>query len=224
MNMTPEQAAQKYGDNKIMAVSADIVKQLIDHRCPTDLAVAELNSAMRPVFRRDAEFDTDMLQIIPYILVLGVPEDSDDLYVFTTHRVGGDNRLVGKYSIGTGGHIEEGETIGEAVARELMEEIGLPLSDIVDLSGNPSSFSFAATTEISMIYDASSEVNSVHAGLILACLVADMDAVHVTEPEKLSGEWVPVQDLFTRLDAAGLLEDWSHITLHRTFRIPEEHA
>lgn len=220
MNMTREEAAQKYGDNKIMTAPKSIVNLLIEEQAGTPAAISILNTAMISAYRRDAEFDSEYLQIIPYVIICGADfdnDDSDDLYIFTTHRIGGDNRLVGKYSIGTGGHIEDGEHIGAAVMRELEEEVGLKMGMFFDLVGNGGHFSHAATADLSLIYDPSSEVNSVHVGLILVCVVEDMNSIKVAEPDKLEGEWVKVDDLFDRFDANGLLEGWSHIALHRTF-------
>lgn len=219
MNMTREQAAQKYGDNKIMTIPKDIITSMIDVKADTAIAMSIINKNLTPAYRRDAEFDTENLQAIPYTVIIGADLDSDagELYVFATHRIGGDNRLVGKYSIGTGGHIEDGETVGSAIVRELKEEVGLTGDQWFDLDGNSASFSLVSNADVALIYDDTSEVNSVHVGLILICMVEDMSAVRVTEPDKLEGEWIKVDDLFTKYDAEGLLEDWSSITLHRVF-------
>lgn len=219
MNMTREQAAQKYGDNKIMTVPKSLITTLIDEKFDSVESIMMINRNLKPAYRRDAEFDTENLQVIPYMIIVGadLESESGDLCVFTTHRIGGDNRLVGKYSIGTGGHIENGEAIGNAIVRELMEEVGLDQYHWFDLSGNAAAFSHAGTADVAIIYDESSEVNSVHAGLILVCTVEDMNHVAVSEPDKLEGEWIKVEDLFTDYDAKGLLEDWSHIALHRIF-------
>lgn len=219
MNMTREQAAQKYGDNKIMTVPKSLITTLISQQIGATESLILINRKLTSAYRRDAEFDTENLQVIPYILILGadVESDSGDLYVFTTHRIDGDNRLVGKYSIGTGGHIEDGECLGEAIIRELEEEVGLDQDHWFDLDGNSAAFSHAGAADQVIIYDDTSEVNSVHAGLILACMVEDMNHVAVAEPDKLEGEWVKVEDLFSCHDSQGLLEDWSHIALHRVF-------
>lgn len=225
MNMTYEQAAQKYGDNQIMTVPAGIVHHILERPIDSVDAVILFNAHLKPAYRRDAEFDTDNLQPIPYVVVCGLNQkDKSDrnFYIYTTHRIGGDNRLIGKYSIGTGGHVECDESIGDALERELKEEIGLTPDMFTDFSGNIAHFTHPATTEYSLIYDSSSEVNSVHVGIALACIAVDMDQVHVTEPDKLCGEWMSVDSIYTELDANDLLEDWSRIVLHRLFKSPED--
>lgn len=223
MNMTREQAAQKYGDNKVMTIPKGVADVLIQNKEDSVFTVHAINTILKPAYRKDAEFDANNPQVIPYVVLCGADFDSDDgdMFVFTTHRIGGDSRLVGKYSIGTGGHIEEGEKIGDAIVRELSEEVDLSIDDVIDLSGNYAQLSHPSKADVMLIYDPTSEVNSVHIGLIFTGFVESMDLVKVAEPDKLEGEWLPL-DRIAELDKAGLLEDWSSIALHRIFNTSSE--
>lgn len=220
MKMTKKQATRKYGNNKIMTIPKYSVDYLIKQRIDTKFVIPFFDENMKAALRSEAEFDASHPQVIPYVVLLANKPDIDGnphLHVYTTHRIGGDTRLVGKYSIGTGGHIEEAETVMKAIARELKEEVGLPIEKCIDANGNSGSFSYMSTADQSLIYDETSEVNSVHVGLILCCHVEDPDCVKVREPKKLEGEWVEVDDLFNVLDANCMLEDWSRIAAHRMF-------
>ena len=226
MNMTREQAAQKYGDNKVMTIPKCVADALINNKMDSVFSIHAINSALKPAYRKDAEFDPNNPQVIPYVILCGAnfdSEDEDDLFVFTTHRIGGDSRLVGKYSIGTGGHIEDGEKIGDAIVRELSEEVGLSVDDVIDLDGNYAQFSHPNTADMMLIYDEASEVNSVHIGLIFVGIAENMNMVKVAEPDKLEGEWLPLERII-ELDKSGLLEDWSSITLNRIFQTNEVYA
>ena len=75
------------------------------------------------VERAYAERTPTLKQVIPYTVVV-----SGDGGVFLTKRLpqGGESRLVGKLSIGIGGHInpvDHGDIIAEGTARELEEEL-----------------------------------------------------------------------------------------------------
>ena len=218
MNMTREQAARKYGDNKVMTISKSLVDTFIKNKMDSEPVIHTINTALKPAYRRDAEFDPDHPQVIPYVVLCGENSDSGDgdMFVFTTRRIGGDSRLVGKYSIGTGGHIENGETVDDAIVRELSEEVGLSDDALFAMNGSLG-YSYPTTMDAMLIYDDTSEVNSVHVGLIFVGLVKNMDLVKVAEPDKLEGEWLPL-DRVIKLDKAGLLEDWSSITLNRIFK------
>ena len=80
--------------------------------------------------RYKIETDTTMKQIIPYVVVKYKDK------ILTTKRLQGDERLVGQYSIGTGGHvnpvdlsikdsIDIYQTILNCIQRELSEETNL---------------------------------------------------------------------------------------------------
>ena len=117
--------------------------------------------------------------------------------VFGTLRIGGDSRLQGKLSIGLGGHMDGGEDMDTALYRELEEEVGLTVDDIVTASYCGS------------IYSEATEVDSVHIGLVYV-LVTSADEIECLEKETLEGRWFTVDELRT-LRNEGRMESWSEI-------------
>lgn len=203
-NLTVEQLREKYGDKQVMAVPAALITENLKRSFtyPADAqihleggVIAPLRrviaNSLVPVIRAEAELDPSFKQVIPYVLV----KDKSGR-IFTTHRLAGDPRLTGQYSIGTGGHIDFAETIYDALYRELMEEACIDGDNIFDC------------TFIGYIYDGKSSVNSVHVGLAFVCIVNDPDKVKVGEPDKLAAEWLPLADI-KALAESGKLESWS---------------
>lgn len=112
-------------------------------------------------------------------------------------RIGGDERLIGQVSLGLGGHIDEGETIPQAMFRELEEEVGLLKSDIVNAA-------FCG-----YIYSEANEVDSVHVGMVFR-LFTDIEAVECLEKDKLSGHFITIDEL-REMACIGKLESWSEL-------------
>ncbi len=108
--------------------------------------------------RYDCEDDEDVLQVIPYLLLVD-SKDRAFTYVRATHIEDyGDERLFGKYSIGIGGHItalDSPEYIKSCLERERKEE--------VTISGGISTPKLIGTLKA---YD--KPVDRVHFGLVYA--------------------------------------------------------
>lgn len=140
-----------------------------------------------------AELDPTFKQLIPYVVVRNTVTGD----YFVTRRIGGDGRLVGKLSLGIGGHVEEGETLYEGMYREIEEEIGLTNEDIL------------TNHFCGYINDDTSEVNSVHLGLVF-CLETKKKDIRCVEEDTLMGEWMDAMDI-ENFCMAGALESWSEI-------------
>lgn len=112
-------------------------------------------------------------------------------------RIGGDERLLGQISLGLGGHIDEGETIIEAMYRELEEEVGLLKSNILNIA-------FCG-----YIYSEASEVDSVHVGMVYR-LFTDIETVECLEEDKLFGRFITIDEL-RELARMGKMESWSEL-------------
>ena len=195
--MTVEQLQLKYGDQKVRVFHAEELNSL-----PSPIAHSFYSADHWDIplerswgaLRYQAELDPSMKQLVGYTLL----RQSGSHMIYVTERIAGDERLVGMCSIGTGGHVEPGEELHQAVMRELCEEVGITHDDL----------RFYRTR--GYIYDDSSEVNSVHFGIVPEVQVALMADVQVQEPDKLRGRWMTVEEV-KGLRNAGRLESWSEI-------------
>lgn len=201
--MTTEQLHQKYGDVEVACVRAE---DIISNRpagsfffSPHHVVRPEAETVARP--RYLAETDPSYKQQVLYTLL----RQQDTHKVYVTTRIAGDHRLVGMCSLGTGGHADPNEEPFETMLRELHEEVGIEDADIV------------AAASIGYIYDDSSEVNSVHIGVVNEAIVPVHADVAVRETEKLTGQWMTVQEVKALRDA-GRLESWSEILFDAVLR------
>lgn len=195
--MTKEQYKAKYGDAVILGVDRAVVGDRLREGY-TPNADAEglkeaIEASLRPMLRCDAECDPSFKQAIPYVVL----RHAGTGRVYITTRRGGDERLVGRQSIGLGGHVEAGEGLLDCLYRELNEEVGLTPAEIegVTLQG--------------YIYSSANEVSSVHVGMVYFAETAREDLVCL-ERDKLSGAWATLDEVRASCEA-DRLEDWSAI-------------
>lgn len=205
MALSLDQLHNKYGERKIMGVPASVVEPFLPsvytpardayalrENIYTPL-ITQIAANLTSAYRYKAEVDPSFKQVIPYVIV----RDKQGR-VFTTKRLGGDARLTGSYSIGTGGHIDEGEDVYTGMYRELKEEAGIDTKNIF-------------TTRIAgYILDSSSEVNSVHLGVVFVCIINDPDMVFSHESDKLEAFWMDDSQIRC-LYKDNKLESWSEI-------------
>ena len=125
--MTREALKRKYGDAVVLGVDANVLAAMLSKGfTPPDEAIDDaIQCNLKPMPRCEAELNPAFKQIIPYIILA-----NPDGRIFTTLRLGGDERLRGQHSIGLGGHMDGGEDIPTALYRELKEEVGLTEADI----------------------------------------------------------------------------------------------
>ena len=71
------------------------------------------------------EEDENYVQPIPYAAVI---DSKGRILIY--ERKGSEKRLHGKLSIGVGGHIKSGESVFNALVRELREEVGIEHKEI----------------------------------------------------------------------------------------------
>lgn len=226
-----EAARQKYGNERIMVcteiVTDAIIRKEYDSLTEYPVKVRQdiVNYLAGTAFvapRCNAEYCTDFRQAVTYVLI----RNKNTGEIYTTYRVGGDPRLVGMHSIGTGGHISPSDThfvsetrdiysyyctIIAGAQRELKEELGtdvlVSISDVIGL-----------------IKMSETEVDKVHFGIVM---LVDVDPnetpLEIKEPEKLQGKWMSVDDI-CRVDKEGKMESWSHIVIQNLFRKEEGNA
>lgn len=209
-----------YGNEEIGVFMRDDIKEYLEefsanprivHRGASSISIAEnRHDMMKMTLRNYAEYNEGLVQPVAYALLTTM--DDGVVKIFRTHRVGGDDRLVGSYSIGLGGHLGIMEAIlygsyygliespAIALQRELKEEVGLDISD-----------SDCIKTFEGLIYYDETCVSSLHLGFVYH-VSAPKDAVCVMERDKMSGEWVTVEQLMEDMKNMKL-ETWSEIVL-----------
>lgn len=171
--MTREALKRKYGDAVVLGVDANVLAAMLSKGfTPPDEAIDDaIQCNLKPMPRCEAELNPTFKQIIPYIILANA-----DGRIFTTLRLGGDERLRGQHSIGLGGHMDGGEDIPTALYRELKEEVGLTEADI------------ESAKLCGYVYSGKTEVDSVHVGVIYLLTISRSD-VTCQERDKLSGCW-----------------------------------
>lgn len=164
------------------------------------------------VERPYAERSPHLKQIIPYTIVVS---ESDELgpRVLLVRRLpqGGEQRLVGKLSIGIGGHINPIDTneapqtaagdhdvVAVGAQRELEEELLIEGETRLEAIG--------------LINDDANPVGAVHVGLVQVLYVSGtQQRIQVLEEEVLEGSLVPPSELLAQLDQGANFETWSRM-------------
>lgn len=193
----------KYGDTKIMAIHNDDITATMDISHFKDgfmhkmyvLNMQKLFKNVSYLYRYDAEVDSDYKQPIPYVIFYHRPTKR----FFYTERMQGDERLVGRKSLGIGRHVDDQEEFTSCLYREIKEEIGLRKEQIVDLSFK------------GFLLDSSNEVGSVHLGFLYLALI-DTDAVYCREKDTLKGGFATLDEL-CKMAEHNEFETWSSIAL-----------
>lgn len=150
--------------------------------------------------RNKAEADPTFRQIIPYVVIYS--EDKKKIFLYQRKPKSGEQRLVSKYSIGIGGHINPEdsdtqfpnfETVRKAAIREILEEVVISNFDSCNLH----------ETEV-VIHSSDSEVDKVHIGLLFNYFLSKSSIITVRETDKIEGSMVD-KNAINNFD----LESWS---------------
>lgn len=158
---------------------------------------ATLTTMLVSVDRDEVEGNPAFKQIIPYVVIT-----DENFNVLTYTRKGSEKRLVGKKSIGFGGHWKAEEHFIECVKRELNEELGLKDYD-----------EYGITVE-DIIYSEATPVDSVHMGILL---LLEFDSEEFLEGKYAEDEvkdvkLIPIKDI-----NPNDLETWSRIAYEKIF-------
>jgi predicted NUDIX family phosphoesterase len=196
--MNQQELQKKYGDVKVYAVENAYIKEM-DKKFksyPADVYEKLIGSNGTFILRYKAELDECYRQIIPYCMI-----KKDGKY-FVTQRLKGDARLVGRYSLGIGGHMEKidyndnTDFIQKALRREMYEEVYIDGKiDDIKLIGT--------------ICSNATAVDRVHYGMVYLAHISSGD-VRVREVENLKGKWMTRDELLGEKDQ---FEVWSQICI-----------
>lgn len=141
--------------------------------------------------REQAEYDSTVKQIIPYVLL----RRGARFYLLRRLRGQTETRLHDKLSLGVGGHInptEEADPLQAGLLRELEEEVSVEQMQSLRCVG--------------LINETTGGVSDYHAALVY--LLETEGDVAVRETEKMSGRWVSAEELRACFSS---LETWSQI-------------
>lgn len=199
---TKAKLQKKYPDEQVYVVPHSKGNVIPDGYTPVQLSEKEVLKAMsswqqggRFVMRYDAEGNSALLQLIPYTLIL----NADRTKIFVAKRTAGDSRLVSKFSLGFGGHINPCDSLYvvlSAATRELGEELNLTRNTMPKFIG--------------YVRDIKSDTNE-HFGFVF---VLQAGSVTVREKDNMEGMWMDLDDL---VDHYYHFESWSKFLIDYLF-------
>lgn len=205
------QLEEKYGNEKVFVVPFSLTDSIKDGFHQTtmkeyDRLVDVILPQGKFILRSDAEEDMTFQQIIPYVLVT---DESHEKF-FVTRRIAGESRLLGRLSLGIGGHINpidwqmanqaffqtRREMVFRGMSREIREEMtGLehvrkprPYGTVRDLG------SFTPD----------------HIGIVFTMVAAEPEEIGIRETDTLEPVWMTKQDLIRNYEK---FESWAQMII-----------
>lgn len=206
-----QQLEEKYKDEKVFVVPFSQTESILDGFHPIDeKGYDKLVETILPkgkfILRADAEEDMTFQQIIPYVLVTDEAHEK----FFATRRIKGESRLLGRLSLGIGGHINpidwrnancaffqtHREMVFRGMAREIREEMTgfdhvrkpRPYGTVRDLG------SFTPD----------------HIGIVFTMVAAVPEEIGIRETDTLEPVWMTKQDLVRNYEK---FESWAQMII-----------
>lgn len=182
---------EKYGNEQVFVIPFAEVSNIGDKftSLPHDQNIWEkFDNVGKYAFRYDVEGEPALQQLIPYVLI----QNPVTKKYLVAKRLQGESRLVGKISMGFGGHINpcdgNQEVLFKALFREVHEEL------IIE----PKS----SARFIGYVRGLNSSTND-HLGCVF---IVDAEDAKINEHENLKGEWMSIEDMEKSYYK---LEDWT---------------
>jgi predicted NUDIX family phosphoesterase len=150
--------------------------------------------------RAEAEDDPSLKQLIPYVVVTA----GEKILHYRRGTGSGETRLLKKGSVGIGGHINDGDGLGEAfdraayqraLMRELQEELTIETCFI--------------ERPLALLNDDTNPVGAVHLGIVHQCHLAE-DNVKANEEAIAELGFFTLEELAARHEE---LETWSQLVV-----------
>ena len=150
--------------------------------------------------RAEAEEDPSLKQLIPYVVVTS----GGKLLHYRRGSGSGEQRLLKKGSVGIGGHINDGDGLGQdfdqaayqrALMRELQEELVISSAFV--------------ERPLALLNDDSNPVGAVHLGIVHQCQLGSPE-VSANEAAIAELGFLSLEELQERLDQ---LETWSQLVV-----------
>ena len=203
--------SEKYGTEKIFVVPFSCTESVLDgfHSITEkdyDKLVDVTLSKGKFILRADAEEDITFQQIIPYVLVTDEAHEK----FFATRRIAGESRLLGRLSLGIGGHINpidwqnancaffqtHREMVLRGMAREIREEMTgfehtkqpKPYGTVRDLG--------SSTPD--------------HIGIVFTMIAQEPDEIGIRETDTLEPVWMTKKELVQNYEK---FESWAQMII-----------
>lgn len=189
----------KYNGEVIAVIPAEHLGELAEGLVAIeDSPVNILEERFYYIPRFTAEYNPVFRQPIPYTVVQAL--DTGRYFVTKRLEKGGEARLHGLMSIGTGGHMDEadGGSFVETIIRELEEETTYE------------DYRYDNYRILGYINDLSNEVSQDHIGIIGVMEVPSEADVAIREVEQLEGVFMSSEELRAAYDR---FETWSQIAI-----------
>lgn len=181
----------KYGDEQVLVTNFVSTKKIQDKFYPTPIKeIVPLVRKSKFILRYDAEYNTALVQLIPYILLV----DKKKSAIYVTHRIAGEERLRDSIALGCGGHISPEDVGGDLLYRSARRE----MNEEIQVSPWDDEFNYLGT-----VRDLSSSTPD-HLGCVLYLTIKKN--AKVKETDKLSGEWMTFEELTKNY---GKFESWA---------------
>lgn len=178
------------------------------------------------IMRREAvEKNADFRHLLPYIQLFRISDDNElELFVYQRVKGIGEERLLGRHSVGLGGHINVGHvqfhdgisqlnlgmTIIHNVMEELCEELKLGEKNFIEglleqnIRSQPSIYGY--------LNDNSDEVGQRHLGITLLMMIPKGIEPEIAEESAVKVGWVKLSDLRANIDNYNF-ENWSKLVV-----------
>jgi len=170
--------------------------------------------------KAEMEHDPSFKQLIPYVILakmLGAGDVAHAVHMSYSRGAGQDEkRLVGKSSIGIGGHVNDrdvgiaGDPFGAGMMREVFEEVHLqPVVDALSQWDQEIQVPKYSIQRFGLINDDTTDVGTVHLGIAHVMWV-DGFKITAAEPDICDLRWWDVRTLEKESEA---YEPWSQICI-----------
>lgn len=157
-----------------------------------EILFSDLEICQRFAYRGHCENDDTFKQLIPYCIVTR----GDEVFAFRRLPESGEKRLVGKYSIGVGGHMNPArygidpipatfaDVVKENMLRELDEELNIQCPKDKPM----------LSQVVGLINSEADSVSSVHVAIVVHVILPLEATVEVAEKDTLEGKFLSPED------------------------------
>lgn len=203
---------KKYNESVLVVKDQDIQEAFANDEFNQELLFEKIAINGTFLDRNLAEIDITYRQIIPYVFITDIVGN-----ILLYNRKAGDGRLLNKYSIGFGGHINECDkveselgtlnaqaTIARNITRELKEELYIDI------------FSDKLYFYNDCIKIDATEVDKMHLGLIYHLFFKDLSSIannRAYNIEEMVLDLVRLDNLLQDTITVPKLENWSKVLL-----------